>query len=247
MNIEGIWNGAGTWDALASVPPFDIYVQKTVTVEPRAGNPEPTIFREGAYRWRNRVGLRNPGIVAYVEHVLPRLAELRVPVVASCLGYTEAEWRVLLSVLGSWPSISAVELNLSCPNTAACESPVSIASLARTAAPDLTLIAKLSPLAHRETVRSVALYVDALCLCNSLPSPFGGVSGAPVHEHALRQVEQARRGTSTPIVGLGGVVDRESYERMRNAGASAVAIGAANLDGPGLATSLRSGAVTSSP
>ena len=90
-------------------------VTKTITLEPREGNPPPRIAEvEGGII--NSIGLQNPGIEAFVKDKLPVLRMLEVPFFVSIAGNTKEEFAELASILDQERGISALELNLSCPN-----------------------------------------------------------------------------------------------------------------------------------
>jgi dihydroorotate dehydrogenase (NAD+) catalytic subunit len=135
-----VLNASGTLDVLAASQtmehdyvrdfPFSAYVPKTVTLEPRAGNPPPRIT-ETASGVINSVGLANPGLAAYLAD-LPRLAKLREPVFVSVGGSRPADYAAVVrgveetlaaAPAGTLPTVVGYELNVSCPNVASgCQS-----------------------------------------------------------------------------------------------------------------------------
>ncbi len=130
-------NGSGTFDATAAVEafgeglqrdfPFAAYVSKTITLEPRPGNPPPRVWEVPA-GMINSIGLPNKGLQRYLEVDLPALAgmsthghapggELRdVPLFTNVMGSSAAELRVLVEACDERSEIAAIELNVSCPN-----------------------------------------------------------------------------------------------------------------------------------
>jgi dihydroorotate dehydrogenase (NAD+) catalytic subunit len=118
-------NGSGTFDALAARKafgpalekefPFAAYVSKTITLEPRAGNPPPRLW-ETAGGLLNSIGLPNKGLAAYLVEDLPALASLPVPVITNVMGSTAAELVELVEACDARVEIAAIELNVSCPN-----------------------------------------------------------------------------------------------------------------------------------
>lgn len=128
-----IVNASGTFDALAAARafgpslterfPFAAFVSKTITLEPRAGNPPPRLW-EAQAGLINSIGLPNRGLDGYMEHDLPALAELlaRVPgepppaLITNVMGSSAAEIATLLERCQERAEIAAVELNVSCPN-----------------------------------------------------------------------------------------------------------------------------------
>jgi dihydroorotate dehydrogenase (NAD+) catalytic subunit len=129
-------NGSGTFDAIAARAafgealagefPFAAYVSKTITLEPRAGNPPPRLW-ESAGGLINSIGLPNKGLDAYLAEDLPRLSGLTalsagsatpipVPLITNVMGSTAEEIRRLLDACEQHAQIAALELNVSCPN-----------------------------------------------------------------------------------------------------------------------------------
>jgi dihydroorotate dehydrogenase (NAD+) catalytic subunit len=122
-------NASGTFDALAARAafgealvadfPFSAYVSKTITLEPRGGNPAPRLWETPA-GLVNSIGLPNKGLEAYLAEDLPKLAALleraSVPLITNVMGSTSAEIATLLEGCQERREISAVELNVSCPN-----------------------------------------------------------------------------------------------------------------------------------
>jgi dihydroorotate dehydrogenase (NAD+) catalytic subunit len=120
-----IINGSGTFDALAARTafgaaldeefPFAAYVSKTITLQPRQGNPPPRLWETPA-GLVNSIGLPNKGLAGYLAEDLPALATLPVPVITNVMGSTAAEIAELVEACDARAEIAAVELNVSCPN-----------------------------------------------------------------------------------------------------------------------------------
>ena len=120
-----IINGSGTFDALAARRafgaaldeqfPFAAYVSKTITLEPRAGNPPPRLWETPA-GLINSIGLPNKGLVGYLAEDLPELASLPVPLITNVMGSSAAEIAELVQACDAHAEIAAIELNVSCPN-----------------------------------------------------------------------------------------------------------------------------------
>jgi dihydroorotate dehydrogenase (NAD+) catalytic subunit len=131
-----IINGSGTFDALAAAEafgpslserfPFSAYVSKTITLEPRAGNPPPRLW-ETAGGLINSIGLPNKGVERYLDEDLPRLAGLLagaragggrrgVPLITNVMGSSAGELGRLVEACETRAEIAALELNVSCPN-----------------------------------------------------------------------------------------------------------------------------------
>src|ERR671928_2065442 len=89
-----ILNASGCLDALtapAVARSLDAFVTKTVTPLPREGN-APTRIAETDVGMLNSIGLANPGIDAFVRDVLPRLADIAVPLWVSVGGFSAEDY-----------------------------------------------------------------------------------------------------------------------------------------------------------
>jgi dihydroorotate dehydrogenase (NAD+) catalytic subunit len=257
-------NGSGTFDAIAARRafgaelierfPFSAFVSKTVTLEPRQGNPPPRLW-ELAGGLINSIGLPNKGLVGYLEHDLPELARLPVPLIVNVMGFSRHEVARLVEAFAEREEVSALELNVSCPNV---ETGLTMGADAHeierlvthvrplTAKP---LIVKLTP--NATDVPAVARAAehagaDAVSLINTLRGmaldpatglPWlggttGGVSGPAVRAIALAQVHAVAQAVEIPIVGMGGVQRGGDALDLVRAGASLVAVGTESFRDP---------------
>jgi dihydroorotate dehydrogenase (NAD+) catalytic subunit len=232
-------NASGCLDALTApevAQELDAFVTKTVTPRPRGGNEPPRIAETG-HGMLNAIGLANPGRDRFLADSLPALRALGIPLWVSVGGFAADEYAETCAALEG----VTIELNLSCPNVdEAPESAAEIVAACR-AATDLTLYAKLSPHAWDmgETVRAIdAAGADGLSLVNTLRGVAldvrlrpvlrrgaGGYSGPALKPVALAAVLAARRATSLPIVGMGGVWSGRDALELVACGATHVALG----------------------
>ena len=235
-------NASGCLDALTApevAAELDAFVTKTVTPDPRPGNLPPRIV-ETDHGMLNAIGLANPGRAAFLETTLPRLLALGVPIWVSVGGFSAAEYAETCLQLPE-DTVACVELNLSCPNVdEAPESAAQIVAACRRET-SLPLYAKLSPHAWDvgETVRAVeGVGADGISLVNTLRGltlapdltpalarGAGGYSGPALRPVALAAVHAARRATSLPIVGMGGVGTGRDVLELIACGANHVALG----------------------
>jgi dihydroorotate dehydrogenase (NAD+) catalytic subunit len=259
-----IINGSGTFDALAAHRafgdelldrfPFAAFVSKTVTLEPRRGNPPPRLW-EVPGGLINSIGLPNKGLHGYLEHDLPFLATLPVPLIVNVMGFSRDEVAELVDAFAERPEVSALELNVSCPNVETGlvmgADPGETARLVDRVRPltDKPLIVKLTP--NATDVSAVAKVAetagaDAVSLINTVKgmaldpetgAPWlggvtGGVSGPTVRAVALAQVHAVAEAIEIPIIGMGGVqAGRDALDLMR-AGAALVAVGTESFRDP---------------
>ena len=237
-------NASGCLDALAApdvARTLDAFVTKTITPLPRGGNP-PVRIAETEAGMLNSIGLANPGRERFLAEHLPRLRALGVPLWVSVGGFAATEYAETCAALGDAGGVTAVELNLSCPNVDdAPDGAAEIVAACRSAT-RLPLYAKLSPSAWdvAAAARAVeAAGADGLSLVNTLrglsldertlrprlAAGTGGYSGPALKPVALAAVWTCRRATRLPIVGMGGVGSGLDALELLAAGASAVALG----------------------
>ena len=176
-----ILNASGCLDALAApevARALDMLVTKTITPEPREGNP-PVRIAETEHGMLNSIGLQGPGIDAFVADHLPRLAALDVELWVSVGGFAAADFARCCAALDDEDAVAAIELNLSCPNVE--EAPETAAELvaAARAATKRPLYAKLSP-AQWDIARGARAVVDAGADGLSLVNTIRGLALDPV-------------------------------------------------------------------
>jgi dihydroorotate dehydrogenase (NAD+) catalytic subunit len=233
-------------------------VTKAVSRDPRPGNKAPRVA-EFAGGMINAIGLANPGLDHVLADELPWLSRLRrARVIVNVVGFTEDEYVQVVQGLEGAGGITALELNLSCPNTArgGIEFGADAASVSRivTRCRSVTtrpLVAKLSP--ALPDIAGMALVAreagaDGVSLVNTMPgllyddegSPRlgngnGGVSGPsllPIGVLATRRVQEKAPGF--PVIGVGGIRSADDVRQYLRAGAALVAIGTAALADPHL-------------
>jgi len=240
-------------------------VTKSIMTKPRTGRATPRMA-ETPSGMLNSIGLQGPGIDTFLERDIPWLVENKVKVIVSIAGETVDEYGVLARRLRAVAGISAVEVNISCPNVEnrgqvfAChpESAVAvIEAVRRNIGGELPIVAKLSPdvtdiVAIAASVINVG--VDGLALINTLlgmvidtntmkpklAGKTGGLSGPAIRPIAVRAIYQIHQAfPNIPIVGMGGVSSgRDAFELVL-AGASAISIGTANFSNPSAAINIK--------
>jgi dihydroorotate dehydrogenase (NAD+) catalytic subunit len=257
--VTSLLNASGCLDALTAhevARDLDAFVTKTVTPLPREGNPPPR-FVEVPGGMLNSIGLQNPGIDAFLEDSLPRLAALDIPIWVSVGGFSAADYRSLCGRLDDQDDVAVIELNLSCPNVE--EAPETAAELvaAARAATRKPLYAKLSPATWdvAESARAAAgAGADGLSLVNTirglalaadrrgpvLGRGSGGYSGPALRPIALACVFACAVAVDLPIVGMGGVSSGADVLDLVAAGATQVALGTVLFADPWAARRIRS-------
>ncbi|MGI5892297.1 MAG: dihydroorotate dehydrogenase [Bacillota bacterium] len=230
-------------------------VVKGTTIEPREGNLPPRIAETPA-GMLNSVGLQNPGVDKVIKDELPWLAQYNTRVIVNISGHDLPSYCAVAQKLADNPHISALEVNISCPNVkcggmAFGTDPQMAAQITKALREISTvpLIVKLSP--NVTDIVSIAQAVeeagaDAVSLINTLlgmaidiktrrpiiANVVGGLSGPAVKPVALRMVWQVARAVKIPVIGIGGIMNSEDALQFLLAGASAVQIGSANFYDP---------------
>ncbi|HAD60802.1 MAG TPA: dihydroorotate dehydrogenase [Planctomycetaceae bacterium] len=237
-------------------------IPKTVTPQPRAGNPPPrTVETTGGML--NSIGLDNDGFDQFMAEKLPYLRDLGTAVIVNVAAKTSDEFQRMADTLNAAEGVAAVELNISCPNVSGGvdfgtnpELAANVVKIFR-AAGELPVIAKLTP--NVTSVVPIAQAVeeagaDAVSLVNTfqgmaidwkrrkpiLGNVLGGLSGPAIKPLALRIVWQVAQACRVPIIGVGGIQSCDDVLEFLVAGASAVQIGTASFYNPGLAGQLAS-------
>ena len=241
--------------------PFDIqrlgaFICKGTTLEARDGNIQPRIV-ETANGMLNSIGLQNIGVSALIKEKAPVWAKWRIPVIVNIAGGTIDDYARLAATLDGVAGISALEVNISCPNVKAggaefgarAESAARVTAAARKAT-SLPLLIKLTP--NTDDIAEVASAVaeagaDAVSLINTLKgmaidiykrqpllgSITGGLSGPAIKPVALAMVYEVAAAVDLPVIGCGGITNAIDAIEFLMAGASAVQVGTAGLVSPG--------------
>ncbi len=259
-----VLNASGTFDAIAARRvygdallesfPFSAFVSKTITPEPRAGN-QPQRIWETPAGMINSIGLPNKGLEGFLADDLPQLGELPVPLIVSVMATNHADFARLARGVGERDEVSALELNVSCPNVHSGlivgEQPAETEALLEALRPltEKPLIVKLTPNVTDPTAVAVAAEqggANAVSLINTLKASaidpasgepgvaagHGGLSGPAVRPIAVAQTRAVAAAVSIPIVGMGGVAGGADALEFIAAGATLVAVGTENFRDP---------------
>jgi len=230
------------------------FTTKSVTLEPRRGNPPPRIV-ETAAGMLNAIGLANVGLEAFLAERLPVLARLGVPALVNVAGHTIDEYVKVSAALDGQESVAGIELNVGCPNVVDGlvfgTNERALGELVKAVRPVVrrsVLIVKLSPNVT-DITRMAAAAVDAgaeaLSMINTylgmaidaekrrplLANVTGGLSGPAIKPLALYLVHKVYREVAcpagVPIIGMGGICNWRDAVEFILAGSSAVGIGTA--------------------
>jgi dihydroorotate dehydrogenase (NAD+) catalytic subunit len=239
------------------------FVAKSLTLEPRVGNPPPRIA-EAPSGMLNAISLENVGVEAFIAEKLPAIPE-GVTVVASVFetgidGYAEVCKR-----LSAVSRVAGLEINASCPHVKSGgiefgQDPKLLARLVRAVrrattlpllvklSPNVTSIAEMARVCEGEGASGVslinavqALEVDAETRRPVLSNVLGGLSGPAIRPIALRMVWQVAQAVSIPVCGIGGIAGAEDAVKFLLCGATAVQVGTVNFLNPAVAGEVADG------
>jgi dihydroorotate dehydrogenase (NAD+) catalytic subunit len=240
-------------------------VTKSIMVKARTGRATPRMA-ETPSGMLNSIGLQGPGIDTFLEKDIPWLVEQQAKVIVSIAGESVDEYGVLARRLRSVPGISALEVNISCPNVEnrgqvfACHPDTATAvieAVRRNIGGELPIVAKLSPdvtdiveiagavinagadgLALINTL--LGMVIDTNTMKPKLAGKTGGLSGPAIRPVAVRIIYQVHQAfPNTPIVGMGGVASGRDALELILAGASAVSVGTATFGNPKAAFNIK--------
>jgi len=230
------------------------FVTKSITLKPRLGNLPPRIW-ETPCGLLNSIGLENPGLEIFMIEELPFLEKINTNIIVSIAGESIEEYEILVKELNN-TNISAIEVNVSCPNVNkggiqfGLDKEILYELIKRlikiTQKP---LWIKLSP--HTERIDEIAKIlkkarVSAIVLFNTFlglaidwknrkpvfKNIFAGLSGPAIKPLVLRYIWEIFEKVKIPIVGCGGIICFEDVLEYILAGASLIEIGTANFINP---------------
>jgi dihydroorotate dehydrogenase (NAD+) catalytic subunit len=253
-------------DQFVDVTTLGAVVTKSIMLEPRSGRATPRMA-ETPSGMLNSIGLQGPGIDHFLQHDFAWLRGRGARVVVSIAGGTIEEYARLAQRLRGVDGISAIEVNISCPNVEdrgqvfACDRSAAAAvihAVRRATAPGIPVLAKLSPdvtdlvdiaegcvgagadgLAMINTL--LGLVIDTERMRPVLGGITGGLSGPAIRPVAVRCIWQVHHAMpDVPILGMGGVRTGVDVLEMVLAGASAVSVGTVLFNDPSAPTRILS-------
>jgi dihydroorotate dehydrogenase (NAD+) catalytic subunit len=262
MVASGTFGYAEEFKDFVDLKKLGAMVTKTITLRPREGNPVPRTC-ETPSGMLNSIGLENPGIDRFIAQRLPILKKIGIPIIVSISSIDDPqEFLILARQLDKIKAVSAIELNISCPNikgTGHRAQGTGLIAQGAKATYELvkavrqvtqkTLITKLSP--NVTDINEIALAAeqagtDAVALVNTflamaidiekkrprIAMVTAGLSGPAIRPIAVRMVWEVYNKIKIPIIGMGGIMDTQDALEFIIAGATAVNIGTANFINP---------------
>ena len=255
MAASGTFGYGREFESLIDLNLLGAIVVKGLSLEPIPGNPPPRIV-ETPCGMLNAIGLANIGLREFIEEKLPWFQGLDTQVIVNIYGHSIDEYGELANALKGVEGVSALEVNISCPN-------VELGGMVFGKDPDVSarvtekvvsntdkpVIVKLSPNVTDICVLARAVEdsgADIISLINTLTGMAidietrfpklanisGGLSGPAIKPVALYQVWQVVNTVKIPVIGIGGITDYRDALEFLIAGARAIQVGTANFVNP---------------
>lgn len=254
MTASGTFGSGEEYSEFIDISKLGAVVTKGVSNVPWDGNPSPRIA-ETPSGMLNAIGLENPGVDVFLKRDLPFLKKSGATVGVNVCGHTEDEYVEVVRKLTD-EVIAFLEINISCPNVKAGAlsfgtDPAEVEKITKLIKKntDKPVVMKLTP--NVTDIKEIAKAAEAggadgISLINTitgmkinidrqtfvLANKTGGLSGPAIHPVAVRMVYEASNAVKIPIIGMGGIEKWQDAVEMMLAGASAVAVGAANFYNP---------------
>lgn len=254
MTASGTFGSGMEYSEFVDLNKLGAVVTKGVANVPWQGNPTPRVA-ETYGGMLNAIGLQNPGIDVFLERDIPFLQQYDTRIIVNVCGKTVEDYLEVVERCGG-EKIDMLEINVSCPNVKEgaiafgqkAEALYQITQAVKKAAKQ-PVIMKLSPNVTDITEMAKAAEAggaDCISLINTLTgmkidaesrrfvlaNKTGGLSGPAIKPVAVRMVYQAAHAVKIPVIGMGGIMTAADALEFILAGASAVAVGAANFINP---------------
>lgn len=255
MSASGTFGFADCYRDFFDPAMMGAIVVKALTPLPRAGNPPPRTC-ETPSGMLNAIGLENPGLREYMARIAPALKGIGTKLIINVAGSTIEDYVEVAEAVEQDGGADALEINISCPNVK--EGGLAFGSSAKGAAkvteavrravgmpiimkltPNVTDIAEVAKACEDEGADAISMIntllgmsIDVKARKPYLANETGGLSGPAVRPVAVRMVWQTAQKVSIPIIGMGGISSAEDALEFMMAGASAVAVGTAQLADP---------------
>ena len=252
--------GYGTENTeLVDVSNIGAIVTKSITLNPREGNPPPRIV-ETPSGMINSIGLANIGVNKYISELLPVYEEIGSPIIMNIAGSSMVEYiKVMQQVEAVSSNIVGYEINISCPNVKEggmefgvdCDMTEKLTKKLRKLTErllimklspnvtDISAIAKSSENGGADAVSAIntviGMSIDHKTGKSNIYTTYGGLSGPAIKPVGLACVYKVYHAVKIPIIGIGGIVNSSDVIEYILAGSSAVQVGTANYRDPGIA------------
>ena len=236
-------------------------VTKSLSLKPRKGN-SPQRVVETPSGMLNAIGLANVGVEEFLKTKIPFLQKFDTKIICNIAASSIEEYVECTKLLTGEDTISAFEINVSCPNVK--EGGLEFGNDKRAVAKITEAVKKvstkpvfikLSPNVSRISEFALAAKnggADAVSAINTLVGTAfdiftrkpkiknitGGLSGPAIKPVALAKVLEIKRNVDIPIIGIGGIFSWQDAVEFMIAGASAFQLGTVNFVHPNISESM---------
>lgn len=254
MTASGTFGSGMEYGEFVDLNRLGAVVTKGVANVPWPGNPTPRVT-EVYGGMLNAIGLQNPGIDVFMERDLPFLEQFATGIIVNVCGKSIEDYLEVVEKLNE-STADMLEINVSCPNVkegaiafgqkADCLyeitdriKKISQKPIIMKLSPNVTDITEMAKAAEAAGADAISLIntitgmkIDIHKRTFALANKTGGMSGPAIRPVAVRMVYQAAHAVKIPVIGMGGIATAEDAIEFLLAGASAVAVGAANFVNP---------------
>lgn len=255
MSASGTFGYGEEFAPYTELSTLGAIVVKGLSLKPRSGNPSPRTC-ETPCGMLNAIGLQNVGVDAFITDKMPFLRRVGTPVIANIFGELVDDYKEIARRLDGVDGVSAVEINISCPNVKKGgmqfgidpKEAFKVVSAVRKATA-LPIMTKLSPNVTDLQIMARSVEdagTDSISLINTITgmaidvdkrrpriaTVMGGLSGPAIRPVAVRMVYEVARVATVPVIGIGGIMTGRDALEFIIAGASAVQVGTANFIDP---------------
>ena len=258
LTASGTYGYGHEVEGLADVNKWGGLITKSVTLNPREGNPPPRIS-ETSSGMLNSIGLANLGVEKYCRDIIPSLNKLKTKVIINIAGSEVNDYIETLKILEDVNSKHiGYEINISCPNVKEGGMAFGVSNemtekltskmrrltnrlLIMKLSPNVTCIediAKAAEAGGADAVSAintvVGMAIDVKSRMPKLFTNYGGLSGPAIKPISIANVNKVYRAVNIPVIGIGGITKFEDIIEFMLAGASMVQIGTMNYKNPNL-------------
>jgi len=236
-------------------------VTKSLSLKPRKGN-SPQRVVETPSGMLNAIGLANVGVEEFLKTKIPFLKKFDTAIICNIAASSIEEYVECTKLLTTEDTISAFEINVSCPNVKEGglefgNDKKAVARITEEVKKVSTkpVFIKLSPNVSRISEFALAAKeagADAVSAINTLVGTAfdintrkpkiknitGGLSGPAIKPIALAKVLEIKRNVDIPIIGIGGIFSWKDAVEFMIAGASAFQLGTVNFVHPNISETM---------
>ena len=262
LTASGTFGYGTEVDNIIDVSKLGGIVTKSISLNPREGNPPPRIV-ETPSGMLNSIGLANIGVDKYIKEKIPLYSKIGTSIIMNIAGSSINEYVEIVKRVESVSSdIVAYEVNISCPNVSRggmqfgvdCELTYKLTEKLRSITerpliikltPNVTDIAAIAQSAEEGGADAISaintvvgMSIDIHTRKSHISTKYSGLSGPAIRPIGIASVYKIFKSVNIPVIGIGGITNSEDIIEYILAGALAVQIGTSNFRDPGISVSI---------